>query len=137
MTTDPGRLIFLTMQTMLRTFTILCFLVPLLASAFSARKAETPAPGEATSSSDSPKQTDTVWVSRPDGGQSCSPKSGQALDEAATELKGAGIAVFESRKGNDGKMRAQMCGLPTGGLNSYRIAKADLAKAQALGFQKL
>jgi hypothetical protein len=34
-------------------------------------------------------------------------------------------------------MRAQMCGLPTGGLNSYRIAKADLAKAQALGFQKL
>lgn len=83
------------------------------------------------------KDAESVWVSRPDGGQSCSPKSGQALDAVAQELKSAGIAVLESRKGNDGKMRAQMCGIATGGFNSYKISKGDLGKAQALGFQKL
>jgi hypothetical protein len=87
--------------------------------------------------SNSAKDLDSVWISRPDGGQSCSPKSGQALDAVAQELKSAGIAVIESRKGNDGKMRAQMCGVATGGFNSYKISKGDLGKAQALGFQKL
>jgi hypothetical protein len=100
------------------------------------RKSETvSAPPESRlSDAVSVSSNDSVWVARGDGGQSCSPKSGQALEAGAGELQKAQVRVLESRKGDDGKMRAQMCGLPTGKLNAYRIPREDLGRAVALGF---
>ena len=35
---------------------------------------------------------------------------------------------------NDGKMRIQMCGSPTGNVNVYEIDKANLSQALGYGF---
>jgi hypothetical protein len=78
-----------------------------------------------------------VWVMRPDGSQMCTANSGQSLDAGAADLRKAGIRVISSQKGNDSKMHAQMCGLPTGHTNAYQISQDDLAKAITLGFQKI
>lgn len=75
-----------------------------------------------------------IWVSRPDGSLSCGIKEAQTLESAAQELEKAGVRAFESGKGNDGKMRAQMCGVATGHLNRFKISESDLEKAKALGF---
>jgi hypothetical protein len=75
-----------------------------------------------------------VWITRPDGAQSCSTSGGQSLDDGAAELRKSKVRVLESRKGNDGKMRAQMCGIPSGSTNSFLIPKEDLARAVAQGY---
>jgi hypothetical protein len=77
-----------------------------------------------------------VWVSRSDGSTSCGVTQGQALEVGAQELQKSGVKVLSSRKGNDGKMHAMSCGMPTGSLNEYQIARADLTQALALGFQE-
>lgn len=80
--------------------------------------------------------SDAVWVSRPDGGKSCEPTGAQAIEAGAAELGKVQVKVLDSRKGSDGKMRAQMCGMPTGKLNSYLIPRQDLERAVALGFME-
>ena len=77
-----------------------------------------------------------VWVSRPDGAVSCAPDSAQSLEKGADELTQSKIAVLESRKGSDQMLHAQMCGIPKGTSNAYRIPKSDLRKAIALGFKE-
>lgn len=77
-----------------------------------------------------------VWVVRPDGAQSCGLKAGQSVEDASEDLKKAGISIFESSKGNDGKMYMQMCGAPTGSVNATLISQSDLPKALALGFKE-
>jgi len=78
---------------------------------------------------------DSIWVQKPDGSQQCSAESAQALEAGAKELGSAKIPVLNSRKGDDGKMRVQMCGAPTGKQNAYLIRKADWPRAMTLGFQ--
>jgi hypothetical protein len=78
----------------------------------------------------------TVWVQQPDGGKSCEINSGDSLTKGAASLKKAQITILDSHKGNDGKMHAQMCGLPSGTANVYQIRKADLPKAMTLGFEE-
>jgi hypothetical protein len=78
---------------------------------------------------------DSVWIVRTDGTQSCSPKSGQSLEEGAADLKRARVRVLESHKGSDGKMHMQMCGAPTGGMNAYLIPRDDLALAMSQGYK--
>jgi hypothetical protein len=75
-----------------------------------------------------------VWISRPDGAQSCTPGSGTSLEDGAAELRKARVRVLGSRKGDDGKMHAQMCGIPTGTSNAYLIPKDDLSAAVAHGY---
>jgi hypothetical protein len=75
-----------------------------------------------------------VWIQRADGAQSCSTKSGQSLEDGATDLKNAKVRVLDSHKGGDGKLHAQMCGAPTGSMNAYLIPKDDLPQAVALGY---
>jgi hypothetical protein len=89
----------------------------------------------AASKAPSTPEVETVWVSRPTGAQSCSTREGESLDEAAGRLKKDQVRVLESRKGDDGKMHALMCGAPTGKTNAFRIPKEDLSKAIAAGFQ--
>ncbi len=78
-----------------------------------------------------------VWIARPDGAESCSTKGAQTLEEGAAELRGKKVRVLDSRKDNDGKMRAAMCGLPQGSLNAYLIPRSEMAQAIAMGFVEL
>lgn len=80
---------------------------------------------------------DAIWVERMDGEKSCEHGTAQSLSEGASELSKMGVQVFDSLKGSDGKMRIQMCGIPTGKLNRYRIRKGDLEKAQSIGFREV
>jgi hypothetical protein len=93
------------------------------AHAFSNRRAEAPAPAPAQ-----------IWVTRADGARSCSPNSGQSLEDGAAQLRGAHVRVLDSAKGSDGKLHAQMCGAPTGKTNAYLIPKEDLPLAVAQGY---
>jgi hypothetical protein len=77
---------------------------------------------------------DSVWIARPDGAESCSTSGAQTLEQGAAELRKNKLRVLDSKKDNDGKMRAAMCGLPQGSLNAYLIPRAELAQAIALGF---
>lgn len=78
----------------------------------------------------------SVWVTKPDGGKQCESGTGLAVDEGADGLKKAGVTVLEARKRDDGKMRIQMCGAPAGKENAYKIRRADLEKALALGYRE-
>jgi hypothetical protein len=84
------------------------------------------------------KGDDRVWIARPDGSRQCDEKDGTPHDpiaEAKEELTKKGIHVLEAKKRNDGRIRAQMCGISTGNETSFLIPKKELAKAQTLGFK--
>lgn len=102
-----------------------------VAYAFGGKSA--PSSGDPVSSSNET----TVWVSRSDGSQSCANDSGLTLEQGSADLKRAHIHVVSSQKGNDTKVHAQGCGLPTGHVNAYEIDKSDLAKANVLGYQQV
>ncbi len=86
-------------------------------------------------------QSDSVWVTRPDGSLQCDEKKAgieeSRLARAKTELEKAGVEVIASKRRNDGKMRAQMCGMATGDETSFQISATDLPKAKTLGFELL
>jgi hypothetical protein len=107
---------------------VTAFAVP--AFAFSPK--QKPAPD--ASSASSGVSNASIWVTRPDGAQSCSPGSGQSVEDGANELKKNKVRVLESRKGNDGKMHAMGCGMPSGSTNAYLIPRDDLPQAVAKGF---
>ena len=77
-----------------------------------------------------------IWISRTDGGKKCAGDVAETLAQGATELNSAGVQILSSRKGNDGKQHAQMCGLPSGTENVYQIPSADFPKAVVLGFKE-
>lgn len=85
------------------------------------------------------KGEDRVWITRPDGSLQCDQKSeGAAHDpvaEAREQLTKKGVHVIESKKSNDGRIRAQVCGISTGNETSFLIPKSELAKAKSLGFE--
>lgn len=101
-----------------------------------APKAETAPVAVATPANASPA-SDKTWVKKPDGGLSCDTdkKAVKPLEAGAMELKKAGVEVFESKKANDGMMRAAMCGISTGNENHYLIASKDVEKARKLGYE--
>ena len=76
-----------------------------------------------------------IWVARPDGSRQCaSNKKTPSPAQVAQELQAAGVLVFQSRSGSDGKMRIQKCGAPTGRTVELEISRPDLEKALGLGF---
>ncbi len=77
-----------------------------------------------------------VTLERPDGTMQCEPKRDEKalLAGAKKELRRAGVRIVEIRREKDGRMRAQMCGSPTGFVIRIRIAASDRDKAGALGF---
>ncbi|NCN40969.1 hypothetical protein GW916_06930 [bacterium] len=74
-----------------------------------------------------------VLVAKPDGSKQCQDKSGRSLDRMAADL--SGIEIFRQFKADDGMMRIQVCGAPTGTHNVYEILKSDEKKALDVGFQ--
>lgn len=79
-------------------------------------------------------QADRVKVYKFDGSLQC----GQGEAIAATEMqKELGkITIFSSQTKNDGMMRIQVCGAPTGNCNVFEILRKDLEAAQKLGFKE-
>lgn len=75
---------------------------------------------------------DRVRVSKPDGSLQCGQGKATAIAEMQKQLKD--IQVYSSENKNDGLMRIQLCGSPTGNHNVYEINRKDLSKALSLGF---
>ncbi|MBN22583.1 MAG: hypothetical protein CL678_14970 [Bdellovibrionaceae bacterium] len=77
---------------------------------------------------------DRVWVGRSDGSKSCEEAPGVALEITKSELEKSKIKVYESKKVDDGLLRAQMCGIEKGISNAYLIDRSNLDLVQGLGF---
>lgn len=77
---------------------------------------------------------DRVKVSKPDGSLQC--QQGKPIPPAEMQKELAGITVHASASMNDGLMRIQLCGTPTGTHNVYEIDRKDLEKALKLGFKE-
>ena len=75
-----------------------------------------------------------VKVFKPDGTLQCGMGSKISLEAMEKELKG--IKVFSKSNINDGLMRIQVCGAPTGQSNVYEINRSDLEKALKAGFKE-
>ncbi len=77
----------------------------------------------------------TVWVTKSDLAKNCEPGSAEPLELGLKTLEADHIKVLEYRKGQEeGVVHAQMCGIPKGTQNAYRIYNKDLQKALKLGF---
>ena len=74
-----------------------------------------------------------IKVAKEDGTLQCSRGKLIALADMQKDLKE--ITVFSSSNQNDGMMRIQVCGSPTGNYNVYEILEADLEKAKSFGFK--
>lgn len=79
-------------------------------------------------------QRPTAKVYKYDGSLQCGMGKSVAAKDMQTEL--AGIKVLSAINKNDGLMRIQLCGSPTGNANVFEIAKEDLEKVLALGFRE-
>jgi hypothetical protein len=81
-----------------------------------------------------------TWVRRADGTLQCGRDRAAAaeasLKRGEEQLAKAGVPVLARQKASDGKMRAQVCGAPTGGEDAYLVPRAAVKKAQALGFRE-
>jgi hypothetical protein len=83
---------------------------------------------------DKTTSTDKVKVFKDDGSLQCGQGEQIALAEMEKELKN--IRVYSSAHKNDGMMRIQLCGSPTGNCNVYEIDRKDLEAAMKLGFKE-
>ena len=78
--------------------------------------------------------TNRVRIYKADGSQQCGTSKKIELSVMQKEL--GSIKVFSSENKNDGLMRIQMCGHPTGNCNVYEILNTDLDAALKLGYKK-
>lgn len=78
--------------------------------------------------------TERVKVYKSDGSLQCGQGKQISLAEMQKELKG--IHVYSSINKNDGMMRIQLCGSPTGNHNVYEIDRKDLEAALKAGFKE-
>ena len=77
---------------------------------------------------------DRVKVFKYNGSLQCGQGKAIAIIEMQKELKE--IVVYSSAEKNDGMMRIQVCGSPTGDANVYEIDRKDLEKAKSFGFKE-
>lgn len=77
---------------------------------------------------------DRVKVFKADGSLQCGQGKATPVAEMQKELKG--IKVHSAVNQNDGMMRIQLCGSPTGMINVYEIDRKDLEAALKLGFKE-
>lgn len=100
------------------------------AAAAAAGTATTPIPeANVTSSS-----TERVKVYKADGSLQCG--QGKAVPVAEMQKQLKNIKVYSSANKNDGMMRIQVCGSPTGNNNVYEIDRKDLEAALKAGFKE-
>jgi len=77
---------------------------------------------------------DRVKVYKPDGSLQCGQGKAVPLADMQKDLKE--IKVYSSFNKNDGMMRIQVCGSPTGNSNVYEIDRKNLEAAVKLGFRE-
>lgn len=75
---------------------------------------------------------DRVKVFKPDGSLQCNQGKPVPLNEMRKELDG--LTIHQASQKNDGLMRIQKCGTPTGQCNVYEIDRAQLETALKRGF---
>lgn len=76
----------------------------------------------------------TVRVYRYDGTLQCGMGKRISIEEMQKDLKD--VPIISSAHLNDGLMRIQLCGSPTGDANVYEIDEVHLEKAKSLGFRE-
>ena len=74
-----------------------------------------------------------IKIAKPDGSLQCNQGHKIPLEEMAKEL--AGIKIYNSWSKNDGMIRIQLCGSPTGQYNVYEVHQDNLTQALNLGFK--
>lgn len=79
-------------------------------------------------------KTDRVKVYKADGSLQCG--QGKAIPVADMQKELKNIKVYSAANKNDGMMRIQVCGSPTGQNNVYEIDRKDLEAAVKLGFKE-
>lgn len=77
---------------------------------------------------------DKVKVFKTDGSLQCGQGKAISIAEMQKDLKD--IKVHSSINKNDGMMRPQVCGAPTGNCNVYEIDRKNLEAAIKLGFKE-
>lgn len=77
---------------------------------------------------------DRVKVFKADGSLQCGQGKAIAVADMQKDLKG--LKVYSAVNRNDGMMRIQVCGSPTGQVNVYEINRVDLEKALKQGFKE-
>ncbi len=75
-----------------------------------------------------------VRVAKPDGSLQCGKGKQISLTEMSKQL--SGIRIYTEENLNDGLMRIQVCGAPTGQHNVFEISQEDLKKAIGAGFKQ-
>lgn len=80
------------------------------------------------------KKVKTVRVYRYDGTLQCGMGKRIPIEDMQKDLKD--IPVISANHLNDGLMRIQLCGSPTGDANVYEIEEAHLEKAKSFGFRE-
>ena len=73
-------------------------------------------------------------MAKTSGAQQCGMGSAISIEEMQKDLKG--IKVISQSVENDGNVRIQMCGAPTGDFNVYEIPEQYVDQAESYGFQK-
>ena len=78
--------------------------------------------------------TERVKVHKADGSLQCGQGKAIPPEEMQKQLKD--IKVYSAAMKNDGMMRIQVCGSPTGNSNVYEIDRKDLEAALKAGFKE-
>lgn len=76
---------------------------------------------------------DRVMVYKADGSLQCGQGKGLSPEEMQKELEG--VKVYSAINRHDGDMHPMACGLATGQVNVYEIARRDLDLAKRRGFK--
>lgn len=92
------------------------------------------APGADTAAKPASAKPDTVVVYKADGSLQCA--MGKPVSVEAMEAQLSGIQVVAREKKSDGMMHIQVCGSPTGMMNTYTIPTSRLSDAEKRGFKK-
>jgi hypothetical protein len=92
------------------------------------------APSGATQSAPPTTAEGTIRVYKYDNSRQCGQGKPLDLEEMSKQLKG--IKIVSQEKKNDGMMRIQMCGAPTGIANVYEIEQKNMKKAVKAGFRE-
>lgn len=80
--------------------------------------------------------TSWVRVYKNDGSKQCGMGVAITPKEMSKELRDRGIKVKSMKKQNDGLMRIQVCGSPTGMINVFEIQESNIKSAESAGFRK-
>lgn len=81
--------------------------------------------------------TSWVLVYKEDGSKQCGMGAPITPEEMSAELRDHGIKIKSMKKQNDGLMRIQVCGSPTGMINVFEIQESNLKSANKSGFKQL